>query len=145
MIKSYHWKKERLPKFEGVPTTRIDKQEEFLTGEIDGKSASAPEERLANASRKYANFIHKFIIGTQGEPDWKELDFLFESYGQITAVEVDGEFTHRGEILEQQLDDLVRIEGLRKLGISVDKIIHIEAAEVASKELAQRTARELLA
>jgi len=143
MIKSYVWKKEPRSKFVGSSRVQIEHEEEFLTGMIGDKTASAPEERLANATAKLAGSAFRFALGYPGEPGWKELDFLFNRFGEFTAVEVDGEFTHKGEIREQDLDDLVRLDGLRKLGVQVSEIKHIPAEDLDTKEMAERVAREL--
>ena len=143
MIESYVWKKKRTPKFVGSSRINIEREDEVLTGAIDEKPASAPEERLANATARLAGRAFRFALGYPGEPGWKELDFLFNRLGSFTAVEVDGEFAHKGEILTQDLDDLVRLDGLRKLGIDVSEIKHIPAEDLDTKEMAERVAREL--
>jgi len=143
MIESYKWKKNRPSKFVTATTVYIEKEEEVLTGMIGEKTASAPEERLANATSRLAGSAFKFALGYPGEPGWKELDFLFNRFGEFTAVEVDGEFAHKGEIREQDLDDLVRLDKLRDLGIEVAEIIHIPAEDLDTKEMAERVAREL--
>jgi len=141
----YIWKKERVRAFETTSKIRISKDEEFLSGVIDGRKASAPEERLARASQKYAGFEFGLAVnGFRGEPGWKELDFLFNSRGTYIAVEVDDtSFIHRGEVLGIDPDDLFRLEGLKKLGVEVPDIIHIDAEKLATKLLAEQTAREL--
>lgn len=143
MIESYVWKKKRQSKFVGSSRIQIEREEEILTGMIDDRTASAPEERLANATSRLAERAFRFALGYPGEPGWKELDFLFHRFGEFTAVEVDGEFAHKGEIREQDLDDLVRLDGLRKLGIEVSEIKHIPAEDLDTKEMAERVAREL--
>ena len=143
MIKSYVWKKKRTPKFVTSSRIEIEREEEVLTGMIGEKTASAPEERLANATARLAGRAFRFALGYPGEPGWKELDFLFNRFGQFTAVEVDGEFAHKGEIREQDLDDLVKLDKLRDLGVEVSEIIHIPAENLETKEMAKREAREL--
>lgn len=145
MIKEFKY---RIPRNQQLPTPhkfQVSKERERLTGQIDGETASEPEERLANASRRYAGFNFRMSLnGVRGQTGWKELDFLFQSRGSFIAVEVDDTtFIHRGENPEQDPDDLIRIEGLKDFGVTVDKIHHIDAARLSTREAAERTAREL--
>ena len=145
MKKAFQYKLPKKPAIQTLRKIRIDKEPEFLSGQIDGRKASEPEERLANASRRYASFSFEFAVnGFRGQPGYKEIDFLFQRSGAILAVEVDEmSFIHRGELQGQDPDDLIRLEGLRKLGINVPEIIHIDAAKLATREDADRVAREL--
>lgn len=145
MIEPFKYRTPRRQQLSVPPSFRVSKEREVLAGHIDGVSASEPEERLANASRRYANFRFRMSLnGVQGQTGWKELDFLFLSQGSIIAVEVDDTtFIHRGENPDQDPDDLIRMEGLKELGVNVDKIHHIDAQKLSTQEVAERTAREL--
>jgi hypothetical protein len=147
MNKAFQYKVPRRQQLSRPPSFKVSKEKEVLFGQINGEKASAPEERLASAAQRYAGFEFRMSVnGYRGQPGWKELDFLFYSRGRYAAVEVDEtEFIHRGEISGQDPDDLVRIDGLRQLGINVDKVIHVDANKLRTKEDAERTARELFA
>ena len=145
MKKAFQYKIPRGARKIVSTAVHISKEKENLSGQVNGYSASEPEERLANASRRYGDFIFQVDLnGYPGQPGHKTLDFLFMSRGRVLAVEVDEtSFIHRGEISGQDPDDLLRLDGLAKYGYTVDKIIHIDATKVADKDIAQRTAQEL--
>jgi len=145
MIKEFEFKRPRDPKAVAPTKVGLSQERENLSGNIDGVSASALEERLAKASRRYATYRFKLPLGVPGQPGWKELDFLFFTSGSAVAVEVDDvTFIHRGENPEQDPDDLLRIEQLRYLGVNVDKINHVDNTKLMTQEAANATARRLL-
>jgi hypothetical protein len=134
------------------PSIKVGKEPEGLTGYIVGgdgrpRKASQPEERLANAAIRYAPFWFDVDLnGYPGDPGHKTLDFLFFLRGgDYLAVEVDEtSFIHRGELAGQDPDDLLRLDGLRKWGIDLTEVIHVDADRLIDKQTAERTARELL-
>jgi hypothetical protein len=96
---------------------------EFLAGEVQGKKASAPEERLFNAMMKNEHIeqaTFRYTIGApRGLPGWKELDALVAARGMVYAIEVDTAFTHRDKKSSDVLHDAIVLADLRKQGMNV--------------------------
>ena len=112
---------------------RLDAGEdgELLTGTVQGKKASAPEERLFNALSEIgitgAQF--RYTLGApRGLPGWFEVDAVVPSRGLVYAIEVDTAFTHRGKSGRGDvLHDAKVLKALGKQGMQVyPQVIHLD-------------------
>jgi len=112
---------------------RLDSGEEpeFLQGMVQGKKASAGEERLFRALMKnqaveQAEF--RYTIGApRGLPGWKELDALVSARGLVYAFEVDTAFTHRDKKESDRLHDAIVLTDLAKQGMNVYPVVtHVD-------------------
>jgi len=132
------------------PRVDTGDEPEILGGEVQNKKASAPEERLAKALDKVPSvdaYEFRYTIGApRGMPGWKELDFLISARGQVFAVEVDSEFTHRnksgrGDVLH----DAIVLQDLNKQGMQVyPSVIHLNMeSELVDQKWADATAKRL--
>src|SRR5688572_19618864 len=101
------------------PRADTGDEAEALSGMVQNKKASAPEERLFRALDEVG--IHgaefRYTIGApRGMPGWKELDALIPSRSIVYAVEVDTEFTHRNKGKADVLHDAIVLKDLQKKG-----------------------------
>jgi hypothetical protein len=154
-MKQFRYKKPRKkrPPVEDIrPAQEGAPAENPLTGYIDGIPAdSMAEERFANSMKKslaIMGFKYKFIIGTEGMPGWKQLDFLVEKVdGQILAVSVkDTEFIHHGEAATAQdaANEMYIIEKLRQQQIYIDSVKTIDAKDLDTQALSDKTLQRLI-
>lgn len=111
------------------PRADTGEEAEVLAGEVQGKKASAPEERLFRALDEVgiqgAEF--RYTIGApRGMPGWKELDALIPAHSMVYAVEVDTAFTHRMKGRADVLHDAIVLKDLREEGMQVwPTVIHL--------------------
>jgi len=136
------------PSAKGFPHIAVDT--ENLTGAVQGKRATDIEERTGRALAKNGNvegILFQMDIGARGMPGYRTLDYLVRTRLGYRALEVDGTaFVHRGEAKQAQdrLNDLQRVDGLRKMGVKVREIEHILEPKLTSQSLADQTIKELL-
>jgi hypothetical protein len=108
-MKTFKFKTNRRPQITPMPShvSIIHEEGETLLGSVQGKEASAPEERMAKELTKSGKqFLFRYVFGApKGLPGWKELDFLISSNGLLYAVEVDTAFTHRNKAQKDKLHD----------------------------------------
>lgn len=98
------------PQFEKNP-------KEVLSGMVQGKKASAPEERTARALQK-AGLAFAFAVplgAPQNTPGWKQADFVIDAGGMIKTMEVDTLFTHREKLIKDKLHDAIVLDELGKV------------------------------
>lgn len=131
-----------LPSF---PTIQEDSGE-MLTGMVNDMTASAPEERMANALREAGiPFQFRMVIGApKGMPGWKELDFLIESKGLLYATEVDTAFTHRNKEQKDKLHDALVLNDrtLQSYGELYPQVFHVDGDyDLASRNTAKAYVR----
>lgn len=113
------------------PKPEIAKEEggELLTGVIQGKKASAPEERFgkeAQTAPQVELFEFRRPIYAPGFYK-KELDGLLVIRGIAYAVEVDSEFTHRNKGESDRLHDAIVLKSLEQEGYDVyPNVIHLD-------------------
>lgn len=116
-----------LPSF---PDAQGQTDAENLTGMVQGKQASAPEERLAQAlDRGGFEYQFRMVIGApKGLPGWKELDFLISTDGMLQAVEVDTAFTHRNKHTADILHDALVLNDkeLNSYGTLFPRVLHAD-------------------
>lgn len=124
--------------------------EEALSGYVDGYPAKRDEEFFMTEARKLGSVRSSEFRKTLGAPrympGWLELDALIETYNGYRAFEIDDmSFVHLGqrEAAETVVKDGRRKEGLRKIGISINKVEHIDAAKLTTREEARNVLREL--
>ena len=113
------------------PRADTGDEAELLGGMVQGKKASAPEERLFRALDEIGidNAEFRYTIGApRGLPGWKELDALIPTKsGLIFAVEVDTAFTHREKGRADVLHDAIVLQDLTKQGMNIwPKVIHLD-------------------
>lgn len=124
---------------------------EQLIGEWDGMPASDIEERWAKATAgnpKVLQTEFRVALGApKGMPGWKELDFLHNTVHGWKAIEIDDtSFVHKGASGKAEIvnEDIVRLMGLRQLGINVPEIIHVDGARLQTQDDAKRAQREII-
>ena len=148
VIKRIHKPKLILPA-PHKPSAKEVTSPEQLSGEVQGKKASAPEERLFKALAKNnlpAEF-RRTIGAPRGLPGWKELDALVVSRNMLYAIEVDTAFTHRQKQRADVLHDAIVLQDLRKEGMEVyPKVFHLFGeAELVDQKWADATIKRLFA
>ena len=120
---------------------------EFLAGEVQGRKASMPEERFANAlneSKAVDGFEFRYTVGApRGLPGWKEIDYLVSSRGMVYAFEVDTAFTHRDKGRADVLHDAIVLKSLKKQNMNVyPQVIHLDGeSDLVNKQNAKQTVR----
>jgi hypothetical protein len=133
-----------LPSF---PSLSAETAPERLTGTVQDKDASAPEERMAKALDKQGiQYIFRYVVGApKGMPGWKELDFLISSDGMLNAVEVDTVFTHRNKQQSDLLHDAIILndQGIRTMGDIYPVVRHASGdTELSSQDLADKYVKQ---
>lgn len=125
-------------------------EEEVLSGYFDGKPAKRGEEFFMQEAERMENVRSvefRMTLGApKGMPGWLELDALIETYNGWRAFEIDDlSFVHLGqrEAAETKVKDSRRVEGLRRLAISVREIEHIDNARLETRADAAETLRSL--
>lgn len=154
MAKTFQYRKPRKPRppIESKRPAQEGAPAESLTGYIKGIPAdSMAEERLSkelDKSPRVAGYEYNYIVGQEGMPGWKKLDFIVAmTDGRVLALSIkDMEFVHKGE--EAKGEDLWEeqyiVEKLRQQQIYVDKITTIDAKDLDNEEITAKTAKELL-
>lgn len=132
------------------PRADTGEDPEVLGGTVQGKKASAPEERWSKTLDDLPSvdgYDFRYTIGApRGLPGWKELDFLISSRGLMYAVEVDSNFTHRqkagrGDVLH----DAIVLQALKKQGMEVyPQVIHLNMeSELVDQSWSDRTGKKM--
>jgi hypothetical protein len=148
----------KKPRVEKPPVERLvepqdnRKTTEQLTGIINGiRANSKGEERFARALAKdpnIAGFIYSYIVGTQGMPGWKQLDFLVQTKsGDFHAFSIkDYEFVHHGVASDTQdmINEVTIIEQLEKTGFPVRVVESIDSRDLDTQEQADALVKEIL-
>lgn len=124
--------------------------EEALSGFYNGLPAKRDEEFFMQEASKLPSVRgveFRMAIGApKGLPGWLELDGLLETYNGFRAFEIDDmSFIHLGqrENAETMVKDLRRIVGLQDKGIFINKVEHIDAADLTTREAARQLLRKL--
>lgn len=122
---------------------------EYLSGSVQGKPASAPEERLAKQLDKAGKqYVFRYTLGApRGLPGWKELDFLVSNSGLLYAIEVDTAFTHRKKHLADVLHDALILadQSISEMGELYPHVFHADGdSELASLENAAQYVKNTL-
>jgi len=131
------------------PRADTGDEAEILGGMVQNKKASAPEERLAKALGKLPTvegFEFRYTVGApRGMPGWKELDYLVSSRGQVYAIEVDTEFTHRNKGRADVLHDAIVLRDLEQQGMQVyPTVIHLMGEDdLVDQKWADTTAKRI--
>lgn len=112
---------------------------------------SQAEERLANAMHKnelVAGFQYNYVIGTQGMPGYKKLDFIvLTTDGRAKAISVkDNEFIHHGagQLAEDAWEEQYIMQKLKEQQIYIDQVVSIDARDLETQELADKTVEALI-
>lgn len=141
--------KPKLPSPE-KPRVGADDDTEALTGQVGGMKASAPEERLIRGLEKHPRVTavsFRYAVGApRGLPGWKEVDAVVSSFGQVYAIEVDTEFTHRDKKQEaDRLHDVIVLNALRAEGLNVyPQVIHLDGeSELADRKNTDNTIKRI--
>lgn len=128
-----------------------EEPQEQLTGQVQGRSAKAGEERFYRSllrSEVVIGLVFRKVLGAPvGLPGQLELDFLVLTYFGPRAFEIDDmTFIHRGagEKAEAAVKDDRRVQILRSQGYNVEKIEHVDAAQLDTDEHARATVARLL-
>lgn len=139
-----------VPRFNGRKPQTASEGEEILSGYVDGMPAKRDEEFFMLEARKlptvkYSEF--RVSLGApRGVPGWLELDALVDTYSGWRAFEIDDlSFVHLGqrENAETMTKDLRRVNGLRKRGINVSHIEHVDAADLKTRNMAKDLLRKI--
>jgi len=148
----YKKPRKKKPPVEIVRPVQEGAPAESLTGFIQGIPAdSMAEERLSkelDKSPRVAGYQYQYILGTEGMPGWKKLDFVVAmTDGRTLAVAVkDLSFIHHGDeaVSQDKQDEQYILEKLRQQQVYVDEVTTIDALDLDTQELAARKAKELL-
>lgn len=121
---------------------------EVLSGTVQDREASAPEERLFKALYKIGIFDAQFrytVGAPRGLPGWKEVDALVPRHGLVYAVEVDTEFTHQDKQRADVLHDAIVLRELEKQGMNVfPRVIHLDGeSDLVDNKWALATVKHL--
>jgi hypothetical protein len=127
--------------------TLSNPEEEGLTGAVQGKQASAPEERFARALDKLnITYLFRYTVGApRGLPGWKELDFLIQNGSIIYAYEVDTAFTHREKAYADVLHDAIILNDpeINSLGTLYPQVFHVHGElDLADQKSADKYAKK---
>ena len=128
---------------------QLAKEDEELTGFVQGKRATEPEERWYRAALKNRAILQttfQINMGSPGLQGQRQLDFLHRTVFGWRAVEVDGAaFVHKGESkrARDRLRDIQRIEGLRKMSIRVLEIEHVTDDRLQTQADSDKRAKEV--
>lgn len=152
MIPKVKIRKIRPPSHIRTPQPRRPKldngdEPELLMGEVQGRKASMPEERFANAlneSKAVSGFEFRYTVGApRGLPGWKEVDFIVSSRGVTYAFEVDTAFTHRDKGRADVLHDAIVLKSLKRQNMNIfPKVIHLDGeSDLIDKQSAKQTVR----
>lgn len=151
MYRDFYRRASRMKPLYVAPTP---KQQEALDGFVQGKSATADEERFARAlerNNRAQSYEFRLAVGApKGMPGWRELDFLVYTYSGWRAFEIDDtSFVHKGESARttDRLRDISRIQALSVQGINLlAGIEHVDANVFLNNQAdADRKVRDLLA
>jgi hypothetical protein len=148
----YKKPRKKKPPVESIRPVQEGAPAESLTGYIQGIPAdSMAEERFSRElekSPKVAGYEYNFILGVEGMPGWKKMDFLVSmTDGRVLALSIkDLTFIHKGElaVAEDMQEEQYILEKLRQQQIYVDKVTTIDALDLDTQELASKKAKELL-
>lgn len=103
-----------------------------LSGEVQGKPASEPEEWLALALEEEGKqYIFRYVFGApKYTPGWKELDFIILS-DLVYLIEVDTPFTHRGKSQKDVLHDALALNSpsIKRMGSIYPQVLHVNGNE----------------
>lgn len=101
---------------------------EPLTGSVQDKEASAPEEQLARAlDRAGLQYVFRYVFGApKYAPGWKELDFIVVDE-LVYLIEVDTPFTHRGKAQKDMLHDALALNDptIKRMGQIYPQVLHV--------------------
>jgi len=131
------------------PRADTGDEPEAFAGQVQGKKASMPEERLAKALNKMPvvdSYQFRYTIGApRGLPGWKELDYLVSARGMVYALEVDTQFTHRNKGKADILHDAIVLQDLRRTGMQVfPQVIHLMGeSDLVDQKWSDATAKRL--
>jgi hypothetical protein len=150
-LKHDHW--QRPPEIPPADHPRPDfnPDQEVLSGMVQGKKASAYEERaaIAAAKKKAVDGIYfRVALGSERNmPGWKELDLLVSSRGIYYPFEIDSAFTHRAKQNADVLHDAIVLNALKAEGYVVfPKVIHLSGEQdLATQEAADAKMSEFYA
>ena len=124
--------------------------EEILSGFVDGMPAKRDEEFFMQEIRRLPGVGKTEFRATLGAarfmPGWLELDALVETQRGYRAFEIDDmSFVHLGqrESNETKIKDHRRIDGLKKKGINVRVIEHLDAADLETRAEAKKLIRKI--
>lgn len=105
---------------------------ERMSGEVQGKEASEPEEQLSRAlERAGMSYVFRYVFGApKYAPGWKEIDFIVMS-DLVYLIEVDTPFTHRGKAQKDILHDALALNdrNIKRLGSIYPQVIHVMGNE----------------
>lgn len=141
-VKPFRFKTIRHRTLQKIPShvsIAAEEPAESLTGVVQNKQASAPEERLATALDEAGiSYEFRFNFGAPKPlPGWKELDFLISHGGLLYATEVDTLFTHRLKGYSDPLHDALILadKNISVMGTLYPHVFHASGdTELASPE-----------
>lgn len=131
------------------PDVAVPDEGEGLVGEVQGKKASAPEERLARAlgeNDDYEGFeFRRVIIAPSGVAGSIEVDFwVYHRSGRQILIKVDGDWVHslpeNTKKDKEDYDTLVKYCSRRGL----EKPRVVKGSDLSDMEMARQTLRELV-
>lgn len=148
-MKTFVFKKQPKGVIKSIPNhVSVQPSEgEQLLGTVQGKTASAPEERLAKQLDKAGKqYLFRYVVGApKGLPGWKELDFLISDKGMLYAVEVDTTFTHRQKKYSDVFHDALILADseINSMGTLYPHVFHAKGdSELSSPEEASKYVKQ---
>lgn len=149
-VKSYRYRIQGLPDQPVSPVVPFEtKDQEQLTGQVNGMKASDIEERFAKSMSKMQNikgFMFRYVFfGPRNSSGSVEVDYIASTaQGRVYAVLIDGEYAHKSAAQKER--DKTRTQKLweqLKNQISAPPI-RIPADKLSSQDASDATAKELL-
>lgn len=148
---AFKFKKRRVP-FVALSTALPSiaaEEAEVLSGQVQGKTASAGEERYANGLQAEGHqFIFRYVLGApKGLPGWKELDFLVLTKGMLYAVEIDTAFTHANKQQKDKLHDAIILKDhdINAQGTLFPQVIHVDGeVDIPTNQAARQHIRRTI-
>ena len=149
-MKPFHWPKIRTPREDTVNRLQVQREEEGLTGIVQGDRASAEEERLyqgflnADVDPEDIVFQPSYITGVRNLPGEIRPDFLLYLGIQL-IVFVDGGFWHDTQE-QKNKDDMqaaILMAELNKYG-QHGLVERVKGEQLQTQEDADHEARKLV-
>lgn len=145
-LKRIDYKVKRSPRMpKNLRRVRTAADTDFLTGEVQGQSASDLEERWAKAAYRFKvpfSFQPSFITG-RNVPGEIRLDFMMIIAGAILQpIQIDGKFAHRATKERDRINDARLDDALKGLGAM--KVIRITEERLSTQDVADRTFKEVV-
>lgn len=145
-LKRVEYKVRRAPRMpKDLRRIRTATGTDFLTGEVQGQSASDLEERWAKSAYRFKvpfSFQPSFIAG-RNVPGEIRLDFMMIIASAILQpVQIDGKFAHRATKERDRINDARLNDALK--GTGAQAVIRITEERLSNQDVTDRTFKEVV-